>query len=50
MNLLLFFLVNFVSFSSLVILFGYGFEQEAKKLTKYFVAFFAGMVVMELIR
>jgi len=49
MNPLLFFLLNFACFSSLLILDAYGFEKETYKLAEYLVAFFAGMLVAEMI-
>ena len=48
MNLFLFFLVNLLTLAPLFILFGYGLE-EANKFAKYLIAFFFGMVVMEMI-
>ena len=49
MNLLFFFLTNFVFFVFLFILFGFGLEDDAYKFVKYSIAFLLGMFAMELI-
>ncbi|MFH1586314.1 MAG: hypothetical protein ABID38_00490 [Candidatus Diapherotrites archaeon] len=49
MFLFFFFVINYFCFVSVLLLFTYGFKEQSYKLAKYLLAFFLGMLAMELI-